>query len=343
MQVWDFRAESFGPFLPFVEDEEVTDINYNGQDTWIDHLKKGRFQVDLPITPEFVNQFATRISNVVSKSFNKSNNLLEAETRTLRISILHSSVANTGTSISIRKTIPKRRLAAEGMLKERYCSREILCFLENCVHAHLNIIMTGLPGSGKTELLKYLTQFIPAYERVITIEDNLEIHYRAINPGKDCVELKVDETFFDYTKAIKSCLRQNPKWIMLSEARSVEVKYLLEAMSTGTYCLTTLHTDDVRKVPDRIQNMAKDNLTAQRMENDVYSFVDMGILLRQRMDESGVIRRYMDQVCFYSREEGKNRIDMVMEDGQIVSRNIPKGIMRKFTDAEIRHPFGEGK
>ena len=82
MQVWDFRAESFGPFLPFVEDEEVTDINYNGQDTWIDHLKKGRFQVDLPITPEFVNQFATRISNVVSKSFNKSNNLLEAETRT---------------------------------------------------------------------------------------------------------------------------------------------------------------------------------------------------------------------------------------------------------------------
>lgn len=70
------------------------------------------------------------------------------------------------------------------------------------------------------------SQFIPANERVITIEDTLEIRYAETNPGKDCIEMKVSEDVFGYSEAIKSCLRMNPKWIMLSEARSKEVKYL---------------------------------------------------------------------------------------------------------------------
>ena len=90
-------------------------------------------------------------------------------------------------------------------------------------------------------MLKFLTQFIPKHEKVMTIEDNLEIHYRDINPGANCVELRVDEEFFSYTKAIKSALRQNPQWVLLSEARSTEVKYLLECFSTGLHGLTTLH------------------------------------------------------------------------------------------------------
>ena len=56
----------------------------------------------------------------------------------------------------------------------------------------MNMMMCGLPGTGKTELLKFLTGYIPDNERAITIEDNLEIHYSEINPGKDCVEMKVD-------------------------------------------------------------------------------------------------------------------------------------------------------
>lgn len=339
MNVWTFQPENFGALLPYVADELVTDINFNGKDVWIDHLYKGRFRADTQLTRDFVSQFATRISNVVSKSFNKFNNLLEAETDTLRISIIHESVACTGTSISIRKTTPARRLTEDSMLRDGYCIPEILTFLENCIHSHMNLIMTGLPGSGKTELLKFLTKYIPENERVITIEDNLEIHYRAINPEKDCVELKVNEEFFDYTKAIKSCLRQNPKWIMLSEARSTEVKYLLEALSTGTHCLTTLHTDDVNKVPDRIQNMMKEAISPKRIENDVFSFIDVGILLRKGSDPENGIKRYIDQICFYSREEGKNQVVMVAEDGKIINRSLPPDIKRKLVFAGVRDPF----
>lgn len=340
-EFWAFREENFGPFLKYVKDNQVTDINYNGRDIWIDHLAKGRFKVDLEVTEDFVHQFSARLANAVSASFNKSNNLLEAETKTLRISILHESAANTGMSISIRKTEAVRRLNREMIMQTNYCSRETMMFLANCVRSHMNIIMCGLPGSGKTELLKYLTQYIPDHERVITIEDNLEIHYADINPQKDSVELKVHEKFFDYTKAIKSCLRQNPKWIMLSEARSIEVKYLLEAMSTGTHCLTTLHTDDVRKVPDRMQNMMKDFVAAQRMENDIYSFVDVGVLLQKRMNDQGGVRRTIAQVCVYHRNEIEkgNEIVMVMEEGEVINRALPANIRKKFIQNNVEEPF----
>ncbi|MHA9740618.1 ATPase, T2SS/T4P/T4SS family [Robinsoniella peoriensis] len=342
--IWNFKEENYGPFLSYVKDKMVTDINYNGRDTWIDHLEKGRYKADIVVTADFINQFSARLANAVSANFNKNDNLLEAETNTLRISIVHESVTNTGRSISIRKTEPIRRLNKEIIRKTNYCSEETLMFLENAVHAHLNIIMCGLPGSGKTELLKYLTKFIADNERVITIEDNLEIHYSEINSQKDCVEMKVNEKFFDYTKAIKACLRQNPRWIMLSEARSVEVKYLLEALSTGTHCLTTLHTDDVRKVPDRIQNMMKDSFSADRMENDIYSFVDLGILLNKKTDQMGAIRRYIDQICIFDRDEQKgiNNIVMVVQDGKIISREIPENIWKKFHLNNIQNPFVRG-
>lgn len=216
--------------------------------------------------------------------------------------------------------------------------------MENAVKAHLNIVMCGLPGSGKTELLKFLTKFIPDNERVITIEDNLEIHYSDINPGKDCVELKVNEKFFDYSKAIKACLRQNPSWNMLSEARSVEVKYLLEALSTGSHCLTTIHTDDVRKVPDRIQNMMKDSFDASRMENDIYSFIDVAVLLNKKISHAGVIKRYIEQVYLFNRDEVGNHNTMVLmvEDGKVVSKDIPGNIDAKFKREGLCNPFKEG-
>lgn len=112
---------------------------------------------------------------------------------------------------------------------------------------------------------------------------------------------------FDYTKAIKTCLRQNPSWIMLSEARSTEVKSLLECWSTGIRGFTTLHTDDVRKIPDRILNMMESRMDADRMENDVYSYVDVGILLRKKMSAEGKLYRYIDQVCFFVKRRRKKK------------------------------------
>lgn len=336
---WDFREENFGPLLPYVLDKDITDINYNGSDVWVEHLKKGIYRVEVLLTPEFVSQFSVRISNVVSEQINKFNNVLEAETDTLRISIIHPSATNTGYAISIRKTPAVMRLSREKLLLENYCTPEVLGFLLNCTKGKMNMVFCGRPGAGKTEILKFLTRYIPKEEKVMTIEDNLEIHYKAINPGANCVELKVDEALFSYTKAIKTALRQNPQWVLLSEARSVEVKYLMECFSTGLHGFTTLHTDDTRKIPDRIQNMMQDAYAAARMQNDIYSFINVGILLKKRVTEQKEIRRYIDQICIFDRIEDKNQKHLLVENARVISREIPENIRKKFRAEGIEDPF----
>ena len=202
----------------------------------------------------------------------------------------------------------------------------------------MNFVIGGEPGSGKTEFVKFLMQFIPLEKRVITIEDSLEIHYSEINPEADAVELRVGEDF-SYTDAIKACLRQNPMWLLLSEARSVEVTSLIEQWSTGVNGITTIHLDDLRKLPDRIENMMNDVNDASRLENRIYRYVNVGVLIRREKEADGGIRRYIDQMCFYVREEHKNRVYMLVEDGEIISRKIPADIAKRLKLAGIDEFF----
>lgn len=331
--------EHFGPLKKYLEDERITDIDYNGSQLWVTDIENNRIQVDAKeISQTFIEQFSQRIANQVSRPFNRMNSLLEAETEELRISIVHESVAVSGRSICIRKAPMFIRINPAEAIEKRYCSKELMMFIANCVKTRMNIVFCGEPGAGKTECAKFFSQFIPENDRVITIEDNLEWHYKEINPGKDCVELRVNDEF-DYRKAIKSSLRQNPKWIMLSEARSVEVKALLECWSTGIRGFTTIHTDDVRKIPDRILNMLADRIDSDRMENDVYSYVDLGILLRVRKNSKGENYRYIDQICVYTREDGKNYICMMVQDGKFISRELPSNIEKRMKCAGVKNAY----
>ena len=328
------KREMFGDLIPYIEDDDITDINWNGSALWLNSLSKGRYCDPLvQLDEHFVEQFSNRVANLVNQNFNMMSPLLEAETDVLRVSIIHDEVAATGKSISIRKTPAVRRLTEEKILETEYCPAWLFDFFKKCIKAKMNIVICGLPGVGKTEFLKTLTEFIPSNQRVITIEDNLEIRYHKINPGKDCVELKVDQDF-NYTKAIKACLRQLPEWILLSEARSVEVKYLLESMSTGTHCLTTLHTDDVRKIPDRIKNMMPE--ISEQTENDIYSFINVGVQVRSYISDNGIERK-IAQVALFSRDiiNAKNEIMMFYDEGSYGEGEMPKELQWKFKMAGI--------
>jgi pilus assembly protein CpaF len=330
--------EQFGVFWKYIREPQVTDIDYNGSRLWITDLKRGRYCVNDIVTEQFIQTFTHHMSNCVNKQFNSANKILEADTRELRISIIHDSAASSGISICIRKSPCIVRNHIKGMLEMGYCDERTLHLLINCVLAGMNFVFGGEPGAGKTECAKFFMQFIPKEERVITIEDSLEIHYPQINPGADAVELRVGAGF-SYTDAIKACLRQNPKWLMLSEARSVEVTSLLEQWSTGVNGFTTIHLDDLRKLPDRIQNMMNNVNDADRMENRIYRYVNVGVLIRRKKAADGTILRYIEQLCFYSREENSNRIYMLIKDGQWISEELPVEILRKFKYAGIGDPF----
>ncbi len=318
------EEEFFGPLYPMVADDNVTDVDFNGSQVWITDASNNRLICrNLDLDSTFVEQLTSRVANGVSKPFNKQNPILEAETDCLRITIVHESVAPSGRCICIRKSLPYVRLSYDQMLAQNYCTKEVLDLLLSFVRDKKNIVVVGEPGSGKTELCKFLSGYIPIDERVITIEDTPEWHYSTIHPEHDAVELQVSSRM-SYTDAIKTCLRLNPKWMMLSEARSKEVVYLIESLSTGVRGMTTLHASDVSTIPDRMLNMAGNERDGRRLENDIYTFVDVGILVRRGTVVTNrgqkEVRRYIDQICLFERTDGKNRITMLVDGGELLTK-----------------------
>lgn len=326
----EIQREYFGVLLPYIENETITDITWNGRKLWIDDLKKGRYAASLKLETAFLDQFAARIANLANVNFNRSQPILEAETADLRISMIDRSVTNTDCTLAIRKTPAVRRLADRTMIEQKYASAEVLEFLEAAVKGRCSILVTGDVGSGKTELVKYLTKFIAPYERTISIEDNFELRLSAINPELDCVEMKVAGEF-SYEQAIKAALRQMCRWMLLSEARGREVNYLLEAASTGCSVMTTIHSDDVRKLPDRMMNMIGTG-SAER-QNDIYSFFDVGIRVDARNSGDG-IRRRISQICVLDRDRGKNCLQLLYQDGSWLDWVLPENMIKKLKRAE---------
>lgn len=320
-------------FKRLIENEDITDINWNGADLWVDSKEKGRLKSGFKLSDTYINRMSAKLADMMRVQFNEYTPLLEAETDELRISILHDSVTDTGASVSIRKTPSKRQLSKEKMYSTNYCPEKLDTFMEAAVKAGCNIVVCGLPGVGKTEYVKQLTDYINPHDRAITIEDNLEIRYREINPGKDCVSLKVslDKDKFTYADAIKAALRQFPKWIILSEARGKEVENLLESLSTGCNCLTTIHTDDVRKVPDRIKNMSPNVNT-----NDIYSFIDIAVQIIRDKEQN---KWCIEQVAFISRWNEENKLTVFYENGVFIDTELPQDIQRKFNLHNLKNPL----
>ncbi|MCR5469115.1 MAG: CpaF/VirB11 family protein [Lachnospiraceae bacterium] len=308
----------FGPLWPYIKDPSITDIDYNGKVVWIASVNKPRYCVSpdrMRFGESFVEQFSGRIANSVSKPFNRMNPVLEAETETLRITIVHESVAKSGRAVCIRKSPPVLRFSRDEAIEAGYCPVWALDFLIDCIKQKRNFVICGEPGSGKTEFAKFLSQFISKTERVITIEDTREWHYGMINPGADFVELTVGN-IFTYSDALKACMRLNPSWIMLSEARSTEAKYLIEDWSSGVKGITTIHTDDVRKIPDRILNMIGNATDVSRLVNSVYEYVDVGVLLKKVVNKDGVQIRRIEQIGTFERKENINKTTILYTAGE---------------------------
>ncbi|MCR4782707.1 MAG: CpaF/VirB11 family protein [Lachnospiraceae bacterium] len=333
------EAKFFGPLYSYVINDDITDIDYSGKELWVTDCNNIRTKIkSVVLDKEFIEQFTKRVSNIVSQPFHKMSPVLEAETDTLRITIVHEDVCQGKRCICIRKSLPRVRLNEENVISSGYMTTDVLKFLKDSVKIGLNMIFVGNPGVGKTECARFCSNYISGDKKVITIEDTPEWHYSKMNPGKDCVEITVGKNM-DYTKAIKTCMRLNPKWMILSEARSTEVLSLIEGFSTGVNGMTTIHTDDVRNVPDRILNMAAQKRDEDRLLNDIYTFIDMAILIKRKevRNKEGKIevRRYIDQIALFSREGNENRISMILDGGNFSPEAIPESFKKRFLEAGL--------
>ena len=317
--VIDNPKELYGPLYDMIFNPEITDIDICNREVYFTDVEGRRMKLKSPIKRDFEMQFCVKIANLMQKNFNRMNPLLEAETDTLRISILHESVSMGGRSISIRKSLPAIRYTAEDAIESGLFTEATYEFLTKAVKSGQNFVICGEPGAGKTELAKFLASHISGSERIITIEDNLEWHLKKFNPESDIVELKVErekDKGFSYHDAIRASLRQNPKWLMLSETRGEEAKYLIEAWSTGIHGITTIHTDDAEKIPERILTMIGNPNDVRRLENQIYNEIDIGILIARVKDDMGNSKRMLWQVRLFFRENGANKSIALVDNGK---------------------------
>lgn len=282
---------------PYIEDDYITDINYNGDQLWIDHLKKGRYMIKDFDNHHECMQIGYRFANYANLTFNAVSPVVEAETDQLRISLIHSSVCKK-ISISIRKTPATMRLTDRLLKKQNYAPLWVINMLIEFVKIRSNIIVSGLPGAGKTELIKYLSQYIDANQRVITIEDTYEIRYADLHPKSDCVSLKVNERF-DYPSAIKACLRQRPDWMLVSEVRGKEVVNLLQSVSTGANLLSTIHAPSATHIPRRLLHMFPGvEMSNEILYQMIHDVIDVGIHVEASISKKG-IQRYIKEVVVF--------------------------------------------
>lgn len=328
----------FGPLLPLIKDDNITDTTWDGRMLWVDDINLGRYPLDIKLEKAFVDEFSQRIANYTEQAFNRNMPLLEAQVGLLRISIIHEETAHTGTSICIRKTSDQCRLHKDDCINNGYCDEEVWNFLPKLIKSGFSCIAGGLPGVGKTEFLKLLSTYIPPHERAIVMEDSPEFHFTLINPQNDCTEWQISKVF-DYEMALKASLRQRPEWNILAEARGRETQYLMENFSSGIKVLTSTHLEDEKDLIPRLENMIGDTMAAARIKNEIYLRGLAVFALRRRITDMG-IRRYIAQGCFYSQDENGNPVrTLFIENGKIVSTELPAPIMKKFREAGYENPF----
>ena len=298
-----FDKLDFGPFRSLLDNDDITDISYdnNGQ-IWIRSLTQGSMRVEIEgATPEFVEKLAFQCSNVMGTTFNNAKPFLDAESAELRMNFVHQSIATNGIALVIRKTPAKIRLEKEKLIQEDYFTPAIHDFLIKCVEGHCNVMVAGETGSGKTEFVKYLASHTKTNEKIITIEDTLELHLDKIYPHRDIVAMKTNNVA-SYSDVLVTCMRQNPKWILLSEVRSAEaVSAVRNSISSGHNILSTIHADKASAIPYRLYSLMETDLDVHQFLTTIYRYIQIGVHIKAFYSkEYGKFHRELDEVCeFY--------------------------------------------
>ena len=274
-----FSQIDFGLLMPLLEDDDITDISYsnNGQ-LWIKTLTQGVKPAHIEgLNNEVMEKLAFQCSNVMGKTFNMAHPLLDAESAELRLNFVHESIATNGIAVLIRKTPAKIRLNKDKLVKEDYVSLKLHDFLMTCVSGHCNILVSGETGSGKTELVKYLASHIKEDEKIITIEDTLELHLDKIYPTRDIVAMKTNN-IASYSDVLVACMRQNPRWIVLSEVRSAEaVLAVRNSISSGHNILSTIHSDKASSIPMRLYSLLESSQDIDQFVKGMHRYIQIGI------------------------------------------------------------------
>ena len=248
-----------GPLEKLLRDPTTSDILVNGpHEIYVE--RQGKLELS---GVEFrddahVLQVLDRIVSKVGRQINETSPTVDARLKDgSRVHAIIPPLALKGPTISIRR-FGSKPLVIEDLIRLHALTPEMAQFLEACVKARLNIVISGGTGSGKTTLLNALSRYIPVTERIVTVEDAAELqlqqrHVIPLETRPPNIEGKGQVTT---RELVRNCLRMRPDRIIVGECRGAEAFDMLQAMNTGhDGSLTTLHANNPRDTISRLETM----------------------------------------------------------------------------------------
>ena len=327
----EFSQVDFGPIQSYLDNDDITDISYsNGGQVWLKTLSKGVYRVENPeVNNAFMEKMAFQCANSMGKAFNMANPFLDAESAELRMNFVHESIARNGIAVLIRKTPAKIRLEKDKIIQEDYIRLDIHDFIMKCVEGHCNILVSGETGSGKTEFVKYMAAHTKYDEKIITIEDTLELHLDRIFPERDIVAMKTNN-IASYADVLVTCMRQNPRWILLSEVRSAEaVMAVRDSISSGHNILSTIHADKAESIPSRLYSLLESSIDMDQFLRSIHRYVQLGVHIKGYYSKE--LQRFKREVAevveFYVTDDNKPEYRILYKrtpDGKTIINNPTK-------------------
>lgn len=318
-----------------VSDPDITDISFNGRDIFYVSNSKGRIKSDIRVEHQLVKDFLRQLSNLSEQQFSYSNPILDISIGKYRINATHQSIGKIDdedvVTFSIRIASTKPRIDDNS----KFFTKEIVELIKTLLINRQSIVIGGLTSSGKTEFQKYLLRNMQESERVIVIDNVMELDAVREDGKVDLTCWKVDERNpFSYCGLlIKNALRNNPDWLILAEARDKEMVDVLNSAMTGAPIITTIHSHDVTSLPFRMGRMVQRN--AQKMDynevlNDIYYHFHFYIYLTKK-DTNKKIERFISEIGYidnsgrfyylYKRVDGKHKYYCFPESAISILRN----------------------
>ena len=249
-----------GPITELLEDDRITEIMVNGpSDIYVEI--DGKIIKDDSVS--FINdkhilRTIQRIVEPLGRTIDAANPMVDARLRDgSRLNAIIPPLSLTGPVLTIRK-FAKNLETVDDLLMKGTLTNDMAIFLEACVKAKLNILISGGTGTGKTTLLNILSSFIDSDERIITIEDAAELrlhqsHVISLETRLTNYEGEGEVTIRDL---VRNSLRMRPDRIIVGEVRGKEAFDMMQAMNTGHEgSITTLHANNPTDALNRLETM----------------------------------------------------------------------------------------
>jgi pilus assembly protein CpaF len=282
-----------GPLEKLLADDTVTEVMVNGpHDVWVERAGKLEHTSVRFVDDAHLRRIINKIVGSIGRRIDESSPMVDARLPDgSRVNAVIPPLSLGGALLTIRK-FSKRRLTLTDLVKLNTLTDEAVDFLERCVEAELNVLISGGTGSGKTTLLNAMSTVIPDKERILTIEDAAELrlnqrHVLRLEARPKNIE---GEGEIPIRELVRNALRMRPDRIIVGEVRGAEALDMLQAMNTGhDGSLCTVHANSPRDALSRIETMvlmAGYDLPVRAIRQQVASALDLIVQLERLNDGS---------------------------------------------------------